>query len=137
KSAELGMVSPAEFIPIAEETGLIVSIGRWVLHEACRQASEWHRCPEMRGLRMAVTVSARQFRDPRFLDDVQQVLRETGLSPHALELEITEGTLMNDTKFARTVLRQLKSWGVSLALDDFGTGYSSLGYLRRFPSPPL
>ncbi len=136
-SAELGPVSPAEFIPVGEESGLIVPIGRWVLREACRQASAWHAIPEMRGLRVAVNVSARQFRDSRFLDDLEQILTETGLHPHALELEITEGTLMNDTKFARTVLRELKSWGVWLALDDFGTGYSSLGYLRRFPFDTL
>jgi len=136
-SGELGAVSPADFVPVGEETGLIVPIGRWVLEEACRQASAWHASPEMRGLRVAVNVSARQFRDTKFLDDLERILAETGLHPHALELEITEGTLMNDTKFARNVLRQLKSWGVWLALDDFGTGYSSLGYLRRFPFDTL
>jgi diguanylate cyclase (GGDEF)-like protein len=132
-----GLVSPDDFIPIAEETGLIVPIGRHVLAMACRQARAWHASPRMQGLRVAVNVSARQFRDPRFLDDLEGVLAETGLDPRALELEITEGTLMSDTNLARSVLRQLKSWGVWLALDDFGTGYSSLGYLRRFPFDTL
>jgi EAL domain-containing protein (putative c-di-GMP-specific phosphodiesterase class I) len=89
------------------------------------------------GLRVAVNVSARQFRDPKFLDDVKHILADTGLNPHALELEITEGTLMSDTKLARAVLGELKAMGVWLALDDFGTGYSSLGYLRRFPVDTL
>ena len=88
-------------------------------------------------MRIAVNVSARQFREPKFLDEVRQVLDETGLDPNELELEITEGTLMCDTNLARAVLRELKTWGVWLALDDFGTGYSSLGYLRRFPFDTL
>jgi len=91
----------------------------------------------MSGARIAVNVSARQFRDPKFLDDVRHVLRVTGLDPNALELEITEGTLMSDTTLARNILRELKAMGVWLALDDFGTGYSSLGYLRRFPFDTL
>jgi diguanylate cyclase (GGDEF)-like protein len=132
-----GMIPPDAFIPVAEETGLIVPIGRWVLHEACRQARVWHDLPGMAGLRMAVNVSARQFRDPRFLDDLRHVLAATGLDPSALELEITEGTLMSDTNVARSVLHELKALGVWLALDDFGTGYSSLGYLRRFPLDTL
>ena len=133
----LGMISPETFIPIAEETGLIIPIGRWVLLEACREACRWHEVPEMAHLRIAVNVSARQFRDPGFLPDLRNILATTGLNPHALELEITEGTLMNDTKLARALLRELKELGVWLALDDFGTGYSSLGYLRRFPFDTL
>lgn len=133
----LGMIAPDQFIPVAEETGLIVAIGRWVLHEACKEARAWHAIPELRGLRVAVNVSARQFRDPRFLDDLKEILQKTGLHPNALELEITEGTLMTDTNLARAVLQELKAWGVWLALDDFGTGYSSLGYLRRFPFDTL
>lgn len=131
------MVPPDEFIPVAEETGLIVPIGRWVLEQACRQTRAWHEIPGLKGLQIAVNVSARQFRHPKFLEDVKRVLEETGLHPNALELEITEGTLMSDTNVAREVLRELKALGVWLALDDFGTGYSSLGYLRRFPFDTL
>lgn len=134
---EWGMVSPIEFIPIAEETGLIVPIGAWVLREACRQASAWKRDPRMRNLRIAVNVSARQFRDPHFFETVEVALAESGLDPYGLELEITEGTLMNDTKSGRALLDALKSRGIWIALDDFGTGYSSLGYLRRFPIDTL
>jgi diguanylate cyclase (GGDEF)-like protein len=131
------MISPAEFIPIAEETGLIIAIGRWVLEQACVQARAWTDEPAMHGLRIAVNVSARQFREPHFVDELRELLAATGLNPGCLELEITEGTLMNDTKLAREVLSELKTLGVWLALDDFGTGYSSLGYLRRFPFDTL
>jgi diguanylate cyclase (GGDEF)-like protein len=132
-----GMVSPVDFIPVAEETGLIVPIGAWVLREACRQASVWQNDPVMRGMRIAVNVSARQFRDPRFFETVRVALAESGLDPHGLEVEITEGVLMNDTKGGRELLDDLKALGVWIALDDFGTGYSSLGYLRRFPIDTL
>ena len=132
-----GSVSPAEFIPVAEESGLIVPIGAWVLTEACRQASAWQSDPGMCGVRIAVNVSARQFRDPHFLDTVKAALDRTGLDPYALELEITEGTLMNDTRSGRALLDDLKALGIWIALDDFGTGYSSLGYLRRFPIDTL
>ncbi len=131
------MISPADFIPVAEETGLIIAIGRWVLEQACTQVRAWEQEPAMQGLRIAVNVSARQFREPRFVDELRELLATTGLSPGCLELEITEGTLMNDTKLAREVLSELKTLGVWLALDDFGTGYSSLGYLRRFPFDTL
>ena len=137
KLADGTMISPAEFIPVAEETGLIIAIGRWVLEQACAQARAWQDEPAMQGLRIAVNVSARQFREPHFVDDLRTLLDTTGLSPGCLELEITEGTLMNDTKLAREVLSELKTLGVWLALDDFGTGYSSLGYLRRFPFDTL
>ena len=131
------LISPEKFIPIAEESGLIVPIGRFVLEQSCFQAKLWQEDPTMRGLRVAVNVSARQFREPNFVEDLKRILAETGLSPGFLELEITEGTLMNDTKVAREVLSDLKAHGVWLALDDFGTGYSSLGYLRRFPFDTL
>jgi diguanylate cyclase len=137
RTADGTMVSPEKFIPVAEETGLIIPIGRFVLEQSCRQARRWQDDPATRGLRIAVNVSARQFREPRFVDEVKQILVETGLAPGFLELEITEGTLMNDTKLAREVLRDLKAHGIWLALDDFGTGYSSLGYLRRFPFDTL
>ncbi len=135
-----GMVSPVEFIPVAEETGLIVPIGAWVLAEACRQAAAWQRDPRMRGLRIAVNVAARQFRDPGFFGAVKEALDASGLDPDGLELEITEGTLMNDrsdAKTCRALLDDLKALGLWIALDDFGTGYSSLGYLRRFPIDTL
>ena len=131
------LISPDKFIPIAEESGLIVPIGRFVLEQSCFQAKLWQEDPSMRGLRVAVNVSARQFREPHFVEDLKRILSETGLAPAFLELEITEGTLMNDTKVAREVLSDLKAHGVWLALDDFGTGYSSLGYLRRFPFDTL
>jgi diguanylate cyclase (GGDEF)-like protein len=134
---ERGLVSPAEFVPVAEDTGLIVPIGRWVVREACRRVKAWNDVPALRGMRIAVNVSARQFRDPRFLQDVQQILDETGIDPRAIEIEITEGTLMNDTKAARAILNELKKLGIWIALDDFGTGYSSLGYLRQFPFDTL
>ncbi len=132
-----GVVSPAEFIPIAEETGLIVGIGRWVIRQACAQLRAWSTNPALRSLRIAINVSARQLRDPHFVDDVKQIVRENAIDPRALEIEITEGTLMNDTKLARSYLGELKTFGVWLALDDFGTGYSSLGYLRQFPFDTL
>jgi diguanylate cyclase (GGDEF)-like protein len=134
---ERGMIRPDAFIPIAEESSLIVPIGRWILREACEQARRWQAVAEMRHVTVSVNVSPRQFRDPLFLDDLDQILAATGIDPCALELEITEGTLMNDTKLARALLAQLKERGVRLALDDFGTGYSSLGYLTRFPLDTL
>ncbi len=132
-----GMVSPAEFIPVAEETGLIVPIGAWVIREACRQAAVWQRDPHLRGMRVAVNVAARQFRDPRLYATVRSALDESGLDSYGLEIEITEGTLMNDTKVGRALLDDFKALGIWIALDDFGTGYSSLGYLRRFPIDTL
>jgi diguanylate cyclase (GGDEF)-like protein len=124
---ERGVVPPNEFIPSAEETGLIVPIGAWVLRTACAQALAWP------GLRVAVNLSAAQFRQPGLAETVAQALRETGLDPGRLELEITEGVLLEDTVTAVTTLHALRSLGVRIAMDDFGTGYSSLSYLRRFP----
>ena len=124
---ERGEVQPMEFIPLAEETGLIVPIGAWVLRAAAVQALEWP------GLRMAVNLSAVQFRQPGLIETVAKVLRETGLEPNRLELEITEGVLMEETEACIKILDALKGLGVRIAMDDFGTGYSSLSYLRRFP----
>jgi diguanylate cyclase (GGDEF)-like protein len=134
---ERGLVPPNDFIAVAEETGLIIPIGRWVVREACRQARAWQDVPGLRGLRVAVNVSARQFRDPNFFSDVAQILRDTCVDPNALEFEITEGTIMHDTKAARALLDDFKKLGIWIALDDFGTGYSSLGYLRQFPFDTL
>ena len=127
-----GFVSPAQFIPIAEESGLIVSVSRWVLREACRQARAWQDA-KLPPLTMAVNISALEFKNKGFLDGIRAVLHETGLEPRLLELEITEGALMQDVESTLAVLRALKGMGVGLAIDDFGTGYSSLSYLRQFP----
>ncbi|MTV36253.1 bifunctional diguanylate cyclase/phosphodiesterase [Duganella radicis] len=132
----LGAVSPAEFIPIAEETGLILPIGAWVLRQSCRQLAGWQR----RGLRMvplAVNLSARQFALPTLAGDIRAMLREAGVGPRWLQLELTESLLVRQPEAASRTLEQLRAAGIQLALDDFGTGYSSLNYLRRFPITQL
>lgn len=128
RDAQRGLVSPAEFIPLAEETGMISAIGRWVLRTACAEAATW---PE--GLTVAVNLSPVQFRDTRLADVVKTVLSETGLDPRRLELEITEGVLIADEERTLATLVALRECGVRISMDDFGTGYSSLSYLRRFP----
>jgi diguanylate cyclase (GGDEF)-like protein/PAS domain S-box-containing protein len=129
-----GVVSPTEFIPIAEETGLIVPIGHWVLEDACRRARAWQlRFAAGYAPTMSVNLSARQFHRPELFDDIGQILRTTGLDPRLLTVEITESALMRDAESTFTTLEALKELGVQLAIDDFGTGYSSLSYLRRFP----
>ena len=137
RSPERGLVPPGDFIGIAEESGLIVAIGRWALQSACDRLRAWQASPELRDLKIAVNVSPRQFRDPHFLDDVRRMLAQTGIDPGSLELEITEGVLINDTKAARALLGELERLGLGIALDDFGTGYSALGYLRQFPFDTL
>ncbi len=129
---ERGLVSPAQFVPIAEDCGLILPIGRWVLREACKQAREW-QCAGLPFKRVSVNVSATEFRAKTFLEDVGTTLRESGLEARYLDLELTEGVLMQNAKSTASVLQELKSMGVHLAVDDFGTGYSSLSYLRQFP----
>lgn len=131
-SPELGLVQPSDFIPVAEETGLIGAIGEWVLREACRQAAQWGRggLPE---LAVAVNVSARQLWQAELPARVASILRDTGLDPGRLELELTESVIMGQETLAAERFGQLKSLGVKLAIDDFGTGYSSLAYLKRFP----
>jgi diguanylate cyclase (GGDEF)-like protein len=131
-----GMVSPADFIPLAEETGLIVPLGTWVLKEACRQARAWQDAG-LPALNIAVNLSARQFRKGDLPQLVEEFLRETGLNPSLLELELTESMVMDDPAGAERTMRTLKELGVRLSLDDFGTGYSSLNYLRRFPVDSL
>jgi EAL domain-containing protein (putative c-di-GMP-specific phosphodiesterase class I) len=133
---ETGLVMPGDFIPLAEETGLINELGEWVLREGCRQAREWLD----RGLprrRMAINLSARQFADRGFLDMVTRVLSETGMDPTLLELEITESQVMRETAGMISLLGQLSEMGMQLAIDDFGTGYSSLSYLNRLPIQKL
>jgi diguanylate cyclase (GGDEF)-like protein/PAS domain S-box-containing protein len=129
---ERGLVSPAQFVPIAEDCGMILPIGRWVLREACKQAREWQDA----GLpfkRVSVNVSAIEFRAKTFLEEVRATLRESGLAACCLDLELTEDVLMHNAKSTASVLQELKRMGVHLAVDDFGTGYSSLSYLRQFP----
>ena len=131
-SAALGTISPVQFIPIAEATGLILPIGEWVLIQACTQAARWQR--EFGAeLPVAVNLSARQFRNEDLLTCVEHALETSGLSPHLLELEITEGLLMHDPQGAADILNGLRAMGIKIALDDFGTGYSSLAYLKTFP----
>jgi diguanylate cyclase (GGDEF)-like protein/PAS domain S-box-containing protein len=133
-----GLLLPREFIRIAEETGLIVPIGAWVLREACRQTAEWRdEFPEAADLRVSVNLSTRQLFEPDLVRHVREILHDTGLEPAALILEITEGSLMQDVVETVTKLRGLKALGVDLAIDDFGTGSSSLGYLRQFPIDTL
>ncbi len=129
-----GVVAPGQFVPLAEETGLVVPLGRWVLGEACRQAGEWRRAhPRAAALRVAVNVAERQLRDPALVDDVRAALAAADLPAEALLLEITEGALMQDPDRAARTLAALRALGVRVAVDDFGTGYSSLGYLQQFP----
>jgi diguanylate cyclase (GGDEF)-like protein/PAS domain S-box-containing protein len=127
-----GLLPPAQFVPIAEDCGLIVQIGRWVLREACRQARAWQDAG-LRPLPIAVNVSAVEFRDKGFAKGVRAILSETGLEARSLQLELTESVLMEDAESTASVLQELKMMGVHLAVDDFGTGYSSLSYLRQFP----
>jgi EAL domain-containing protein (putative c-di-GMP-specific phosphodiesterase class I) len=131
-----GLLLPAEFIPVAEDCGLILAIGNWVLREACKQARAWLEA----GLplpSMALNISEMEFRDEHFLAGVFATLEDTGLNPKCLELELTEGVLMKRVEGTKSILRALKVKGVQVAIDDFGTGYSSLGYLAKFPIDAL
>ena len=128
-----GVVGPVEFIPVAEETGLIIPLGRWVLLEACRQSRAWDLVAPDRPITMNVNVSGRQVAEPGFVAEVAQIIAETGIDPTRLVLEFTEGVLMQDTDATKATLQALKALGVRLAIDDFGTGYSSLSYVRQFP----
>jgi EAL domain-containing protein (putative c-di-GMP-specific phosphodiesterase class I) len=131
-SPQLGFVSPKDFIPLAEETGLIVPIGDWVLRTACAQNRAWQdqgHAP----LVMSVNLSARQFRENKLIDKIVSVLEETGLEARYLDLELTESLIMNQADTTVILLERLHQLGVGLSIDDFGTGYSSLAYLKRFP----
>jgi len=128
-----GQVSPSDFIPLAEATGLILPIGRWVLETACAQIKAWTAAPATCELRIAVNVSARQFHQPGFVDEVLQVLRESGSDPSRLKLELTESIMLEDIEDAIEKMHVLKSHGIGFSMDDFGTGYSSLAYLTRLP----
>lgn len=124
-------ISPAEFVPIAEQSGLVVPIGAWVIKEACKTAAKWQKNGQK--VRMAVNVSGAQFYQGDLVSHVSKVLQETGLAPENLEMEVTESVFMDDVNHTVKILQDLHSLGVELAIDDFGTGYSSLSYLRMFP----
>jgi EAL domain-containing protein (putative c-di-GMP-specific phosphodiesterase class I) len=132
-----GMVSPAEFIPIAEETGLILPLGQWVLDTACMQLARWAHQASMDHLTIAVNVSARQFNQDDFVDLVLDTLKRTGANPRLLKLELTESMLISDIEGVISKMSALKRRGVGFSLDDFGTGYSSLAYLKRLPLDQL
>jgi len=133
---EMGMIAPARFIPIAETSGMIVAIGDWVLREACRQAASW-RSAGFHGVVVAVNLSAMQFKRSDLQHTVIDVLKDSGLEPSLLELELTESIMLGDTQIVLDTVRRLKALGVKLSIDDFGTGYSSLSYLKRFPLDKL
>jgi len=132
----MGLVSPGQFIPLAEETGLIVPIGKWVLATACAQSVAWQR-EGLPPLRMAVNLSARQFADEDLVKDIAAALESTGLQADLLELDLTESIVIQNTERAGKVLAEIKKMGVRLAIDDFGVGYSSLSHLKRFPIDTL
>jgi EAL domain-containing protein (putative c-di-GMP-specific phosphodiesterase class I) len=132
-----GLVSPLEFIPVAEQTGLIIPLGAWVLEAACQQLARWAASAATADLTIAVNVSARQFRQPDFAQQVQDILRKTGADARRLKLELTESLLLSDTQDAIAKMSTLQRFGVCFALDDFGTGYSSLSYLKLLPLQQL
>ncbi len=128
-----GHLLPQHFIPLAEETGLIVKLGGWVLHQACRQVQQWREAYPADRLTVSVNISGRQLQEPELVDEARGALADTGVDPDALVLEITESVLMQQTGSVLEQLQDMKALGVQLAIDDFGTGYSSLSYLQRFP----
>jgi diguanylate cyclase (GGDEF)-like protein len=136
QNSELGTVYPAEFIPIAEETNLIISIGEWVLYRACEQVKQWQK-EALASLRVSVNLSSRQFKQAQLIETIDRILQDTNLDATYLELEITESLLVKNIEQAIAILKQLKQRGISIALDDFGTGYSSLSYLQKLPIDTL
>lgn len=134
---ERGLIAPAEFIPLAEETGLIIPIGEWLLEEACWQLKKWEREPDRAQLHLAINVSARQFRQPDFVERVVGMLQQTGIDPRKLKLELTESLVLDNVAEAIATMQRLKESGVQFSMDDFGTGYSSLAYLKKLPLDQL
>jgi EAL domain-containing protein (putative c-di-GMP-specific phosphodiesterase class I) len=133
---DLGLVSPMEFIPVAEETGLIIDIGDWVFEEVCICVKEWYECfPWL--ISVAVNLSARQFNQDDFTEKLADVLMKTGVKHSIIDLEITESLIMDNVETVVDVLAELQQLGLSISIDDFGTGYSSLGYLKRLPADTL
>lgn len=129
-----GMIPPADFIPIAEENGLILKIGEWTVLESCRQLREWQdECPAAGELTVSVNLSSKEFRQPGLANQVTAALRSTGLEPRCLKLEITESHILENSDLAMTIVNRLRSIGIEFSIDDFGTGYSSLSYLHRLP----
>ena len=129
---DLGLISPSQFIPLAEETGIIIPIGKWVLRHACQQTRKWHEMGHTR-LYVAVNLSARQFRESDLVETIEQTLEATGLPPDCLKLEVTESGIMEDPEQAIAKMEILRAKDIHFSIDDFGTGYSSLSYLKRFP----
>jgi EAL domain-containing protein (putative c-di-GMP-specific phosphodiesterase class I) len=132
-----GMVSPAQFIPLAEEVGMILPIGDWVIEQACAQLKKWEMDPAMRKIRLSVNVSARQLSQPYFVEQVKEAIEKTGIRASQLKLELTESFILNDVEEAIEKMQELRRSGVRFAMDDFGTGYSSLAYLTRLPLEQL
>jgi EAL domain-containing protein (putative c-di-GMP-specific phosphodiesterase class I) len=133
----LGFVSPAQFIPVAEESSLILPIGLWVLETACAQLARWQTAPQFSRLSIAVNVSAIQFREAEFVSRVREVLQQSGIKPELLKLELTESLVLDNIEDSIRKMMELKSLGVKFSMDDFGTGYSSLSYLSRLPIDQL
>ena len=136
KHPKLGLLAPKDFIPLAEETGLILSIGEWVLQQACQQMKNWHD-QGYSSLGVSVNLSPQQFNQDQLICRIKEILEETGLPPHSLELELTENLIIHNTEKTLTTIHQLKKLGIKISIDDFGTGYSSLGYLKDFPVDTL
>jgi EAL domain-containing protein (putative c-di-GMP-specific phosphodiesterase class I) len=134
---EQGIVSPATFIPLAEETGMIVPIGHWVIEAACAQIQAWQQHSASRNLILAVNISAKQFRQERFIDEVKKLMASYAINPKLLKLELTESLMLEDIDKTVVTMNALKAIGVQFSLDDFGTGYSSLQYLKRLPLDQL
>jgi len=132
KDRAKGLVSPGEFIPVAEDTGLIVPLGEWVLKTACRQTKEWQDAG-LPPISISVNISGKQFQEDNFLKKISNIIEDSSLNPKWLELEITENVLMHHAQITAEILHEIKEMGVRLSMDDFGTGYSSFNYLKSFP----
>jgi EAL domain-containing protein (putative c-di-GMP-specific phosphodiesterase class I) len=132
-----GLVSPVEFIPLAEDSGAIIAMGDWVVHSACETLARWARMPALQHITLSVNVSPRQFSETHFVKRIQHILADTGAQPHLLRLEVTEGIVMQDTQETIACMRQLCALGLSFSIDDFGTGYSSLSYIQMLPLAEL